>query len=133
MDVTIEHGHRAEALQITERAAGILGSPAPLRINCPHRQMGEDDDAGRTAGDILFQPFELVVTQSREPSRFEPGLKIEDVDQPDKMDARYIKTVPAPALGILAVPREIGLAVAGIGRVVLAGNKNTCLFASLIT
>jgi len=133
VDVAVEHGDRAEALQITERASGVGRAPAPFLVDRPHRQMGEDDNrgAGRTAGNVLLQPFELVVTQGRETGGFEPGLKIKDVDQPDKMDAGHIETVPALALRILAVAGEIGLAVVSVGHVVLAGNKENLLVRSL--
>src|SRR5439155_22849147 len=33
VDVAVEHGHRAEALHVAERAAGVLGSPAPLLVD----------------------------------------------------------------------------------------------------
>ena len=48
MDVPVEHGDRAEALQIGQRLCRVIGSPAPLRIERPERHMREDDD--RRAG-----------------------------------------------------------------------------------
>ncbi len=84
--------------------------------------MREDDDrgAGGAPGDVLFQPFELVVAQGGEARRFEPRLKVEDVDQRDEVDAGHVEAVPALALGVLAEAGEIGLAVVGVGDVVLA-------------
>src|SRR5207237_10791695 len=35
VDVAIQHGYRPEALQISERAWGVLGSPTPFLVNRP--------------------------------------------------------------------------------------------------
>src|SRR5205085_3968966 len=35
VDVAVEHGHRPEALQIAERAWGVLGSPTPFLVDRP--------------------------------------------------------------------------------------------------
>src|SRR6478736_2283350 len=35
MDVAVEHGDRAETLDVFERAAAVLGAPAPFRIDGP--------------------------------------------------------------------------------------------------
>src|SRR5437667_1330976 len=44
VDVTVQHGDRAESLEIVQRAGAILGAPAPLRIDRPQRDMGEQHD-----------------------------------------------------------------------------------------
>src|SRR4029077_12792550 len=60
VDVAVEHGHRAEALEIFERAGAILGPPAPLRVDGPQRDGGEPPDRGRSGAvlDVGFEPFE---------------------------------------------------------------------------
>src|SRR5689334_252223 len=105
VDVAIEHGHRAEALQIAERAAGIRGTPAPLLVDRPQWQVGHQLDrrTGREPLDILLQPFELLVADLVEAGGFEAGLKFEHVDQPDEVHAAVIEAVPALALGVFAV------------------------------
>src|SRR5262249_52094677 len=65
VDMAVEHGHRAEALQIAERARRVLGSPAPFLVHRPKRQMREYDDwgAGCEALDVLLHPFQLLVAK----------------------------------------------------------------------
>ena len=63
--------------------------------------------------------------------RFEAGIEVEHVDQPDEMHAAGIEAVPAAPLGLLAVAREIGLAVVDIGDVVLAGDVEDLLVGAL--
>jgi len=62
VDVPVEHGHRTEALQIAERPAGVRRAPAPLLVDRLQWQVGHQHDrrARGTAGNILFQPFELL-------------------------------------------------------------------------
>src|SRR3984893_17393112 len=102
MDMAIEHSHRAKALQVAERAAGIFGPPSPFRVDRPQRQVGEDHDRGacRAAGNILLHPFELLVAEFGETGGFEAGFEIEDVDQGDKVHAPDVEGVPAFALRI---------------------------------
>src|SRR6266702_2013940 len=47
VDVAVQHGDRAEALDVFQRASAVLGAPAPLRIHRPQRGMGEQHDRGR--------------------------------------------------------------------------------------
>src|SRR5205085_5075502 len=42
--VPVEHGDRPEALHIAQRAACVLGSPAPLLVDRPQRQVGHQHD-----------------------------------------------------------------------------------------
>src|ERR1700722_2925423 len=67
----------AEALQVSERAAGVRGAPAPLLVDRPQWQVGHQHDrrARGTAGNILLQPFELLVANLGEAGGFEAGLK----------------------------------------------------------
>jgi len=79
VDVAVEHRHRAELLEVGQRLGAVVGAPAPVRINGPQRDMGEQDDrrGGRTAFDVGFQPFELVGAEITEAA----GLEIDDIDQ----------------------------------------------------
>src|SRR6185312_4918941 len=78
VDMAVEHGDRAEAFQVGERLRAVLGAPAPFRIDSPERDMREHDDRlrGRTALEVLLEPFELVVAEIAEPA----SLEIDDVD-----------------------------------------------------
>src|SRR5581483_4564612 len=44
VDVAVEHGHRAEAFQVTERLGAVLGAPAPVLEDGPERNVGEHHD-----------------------------------------------------------------------------------------
>src|SRR5262249_49852474 len=133
VDMTVEHGHRPEALQVAEGARSIFGAPSPILVDRPQWQMGEDYDrrARRAPGKILLHPFELLVAELGEAGGFEPRFEIEDVDEGNKVHTADIEGVPALALSSLAVAVEIGLAVVGIGDVVLAGDHIDLLFERL--
>src|SRR5580700_4943114 len=75
----------------------------------------------------LLQPFELLVADFGEAGGFEAGLKLEHVDQADEVHAAVIEAVPTLALGVFAVTCEIGLAVVGVGDIVLAGQEEHLL------
>ncbi len=108
VDVAVEHGHRAEAPQIAQRLRAVVGAPAPVGVDGPERDVGEDDDRRRVrpAVEIIFQPGELVGAEPAEPA----GLKVDDVDEADEVHAVGVEAVPAGALGALAVAVEVGLA-----------------------
>src|SRR5215469_7870205 len=86
--------------------------------------------ARRAVSDVLLQPFELLVAELGETGGFKAELKIEHVEQADKMDARRVEAVPAFALRIFAVAFEVGLAVVGVSHIMLAGNVEHLLGAS---
>ena len=44
VDVPVEHRHRTEPREQLQRLGGIVGAPAPLGIDGPQRDVGEDDD-----------------------------------------------------------------------------------------
>src|SRR5205814_6017290 len=116
MDVAVEHGHRTEALQVTERAGSILSAPPPFLVNRPQGYMSKNDDRGarRTAGEVLLHPFELVVAELGTTGGFESGVELENVAKRDEMHTAMIKAVPASPFGILAVAVEVGLAAPGV-------------------
>src|SRR3974377_1585288 len=61
-DVAVEHGDRAEALKVAKRLSTVISAPAPLRIDGPQRNVGEDYDRlwGRAPFKIVLEPLELV-------------------------------------------------------------------------
>ena len=117
VDVAVEHGDGAEALQVGERLCAILRAPAPVRIDHPERNVGKDDDGRRSRerGEVVLQPGELV--------RAEPahGVDLLNVVEADEVHALVVEAVPAAADGSFAEAFEIERAVVG-GGVVLAGN-----------
>src|SRR3982074_1160628 len=62
VDVAVQDGYRAEALEVIQRTGAILGAPAPFRIDRPQRNMGEYDDRRgfRFPLEIILEPFKLV-------------------------------------------------------------------------
>src|SRR3954451_5092503 len=109
MDVAVEHGYGAEALQIGQSAGSILGAPAPRRIDGPQGDMGEDHDGGarREPPHIIFKPRELRLTEVAQPA----GLQGHDVDEADEVDAVAIDAVLAVPASAWAIARMVGIAV----------------------
>src|SRR4029079_3137398 len=118
VDVPVEHGGRAEALQVTERAGTVFRTPSPLRIDGPERNMREDDDRlrRRTALEVVFKPFELLIAEIAKPARFQ----FDDVHEPDEVHAIVVEAVPAGAFRAASVAVEIKLALVLIEQIVLA-------------
>src|ERR1700688_3752596 len=52
MNVTVEHGDRAESAQLAHELIRITRTPTPRLIDRPQRHMGKDDD-GRAGGTSL--------------------------------------------------------------------------------
>src|SRR4029453_3431137 len=79
----------------TPRHPRIRRSPAPLGIDCPERDMREDNNrrAGSEILHIGFEPFKLIVSELSETA----GLEIQDVDQSNEMDTVFVKAVPTRA------------------------------------
>src|ERR1700733_13875105 len=101
MDVAVEDRHRAEALEGGQRLGAVVRAPAPIRINCPQRYVGEDHNRGRSraAFDVVFEPFELLLTEIAESTSFEIG----DVDETDEVHAVGVEAVPTGPLGAASV------------------------------
>ena len=62
MDMAVEHRHRAEAFDEIERLGAVVGSPAPLLVDGPERNMGEHHDrlAGGASTQVILEPGELL-------------------------------------------------------------------------
>src|SRR5437016_539472 len=90
MNVSVEHGHRAEALEQVECLRAIFGGPAPLRIYGPQRNVGEDYDrsAGRQPGHIVLEPRQLLLTNRAQ------AFELRGVVQPDEMNTFVVEALP---------------------------------------
>ena len=101
VDVTVEHRHRSETLEIVERARRVFGAPAPGRIDAPQRNVREHDDRGRcrAALKVVLEPFELLVAEIPQAS----GLEIDHVDETDEVHTVGVEAVPARAFGAATV------------------------------
>src|SRR6202044_3716090 len=115
----VEHGHRAEALEIRQRLGRVVGAPAPFRIDRPQRNVREHDDRGRggTAFQVVLEPFELLGAEVAHAA----ALEIEDVDEAYEMNAVGVERVPAGAFGAASVTIDVKLPVR-VEEIVLAGN-----------
>src|SRR5579875_3051927 len=120
MDMAVEHGDGAEALQIAQRLRTVVGAPAPFLIDRPQRDMREHHDRlrGRTALYVILQPFELLVPEIAETA----ALQVDDVDEPDEVHAVGVETVITGPLGAAAVAFAIELALLVVEHIVLAGD-----------
>ena len=65
MNVSVQHRHRAEALEQRERLLGVVGAPSPIGVHGPERDMREDHDrrGRRESTDIAAQPVELLLPE----------------------------------------------------------------------
>ena len=97
VDMAVQHRDRAEALQEASAWAAVVGAPAPVRIDRPQRDVGEDNDRRRGASGLSdrLQPGELVGAEIAHAA----GLEVDDIDQGDEMHAVGVEGVPAGALG----------------------------------
>src|SRR5262249_43381006 len=107
VDVTVEHRHRTEALEVVESARRVFRAPSPGRIDRPQRNVREDDDRGRCrpALEVALQPFELLVAEIAQAA----GLEIDNVDEADEMHAVGVEAVPARAFGAATVAVAVEL------------------------
>jgi hypothetical protein len=81
--------------------------------------VGEADDRGAAFEtlDVLFQPPELFVAECAQ----DTGFQIDDVDEPDEMDAPLVEAVPAGALRAFAESLQVTLAIV-FEHIVFAGD-----------
>src|SRR5207245_6208479 len=118
-DVAVQHGDRAKTLDVFERAAAVLGAPAPFRIDRPERDVGEQDDRRRLrfAAQIVLEPGEVLGAEIAEAA----SLEGDDVDEADEVHAAGVEGIPALALGAAAVALAIELHLL-VEEVMLAGH-----------
>jgi hypothetical protein len=116
--MAVEHGQRTEALEERQRLLSVLGTPAPIFVDRPQRNVSEHHDR-RRGGEplhVVGEPGELLGTQHAHGA----SLQIHDVDERDKMHAVVVERIPTCALAVLAVALEVGLARGLVEEVVLA-------------
>jgi hypothetical protein len=109
MDVAVQDGDGSKALQIGQRLGAIVGAPAPVGIDRPEWDMSEHYDrrAGGEPFHVVLQPLQLLLAERAESA----GLEVEDVDEPDEVNAFVIEAVPASTCGALAIAVEVLLAI----------------------
>ena len=107
VNVPIEHGDRAEALEDCESLCTILGPPAPFGVNGPERNVREDDDrcASAKVGNVLGEPFQLRSADHTE------AFQLDAVIETDEMHALVVKALPGFAGGRFAEALEKQFAV----------------------
>src|SRR3954471_11015338 len=104
MDVTVKDCDGPEAFQIAEGPLGVACPPAPLRINGPERNMGENDNwsAARESAYIILQPGQLLLAQKPQSALGD----VEHVYQSDEVHTTLIEAEPAVAFAALAVAQS---------------------------
>src|SRR5262245_65131614 len=109
VNVTIEYRHRPESLEVVERTSRIVRSPSPLRVDGPQRDVREDDDRSRCRAvpEVVLEPLELVIPKITQTA----GLELDDINEPDEVDAISVEAVPTRAFGAATVPVPIKLHV----------------------
>ena len=72
VNMAVQHGHGTEPLDVRQCLFAVVGSPTPVRIDSPQRNVGKQHNGGtgRTALEIVLQPFQLLVTERPETSGF---------------------------------------------------------------
>ncbi len=65
MDVAVEHGHRAESLEVAQSLRAVIRPPAPRGVHTPERNVREHHDrrAAREMLDVALDPVELLGSQ----------------------------------------------------------------------
>src|SRR5450432_3776948 len=93
MDMPIENAHRSKPLQISQSLGGVLCPPAPLFVDGPKRHVRKDHDwcAAAQAGDILFHPFQLLISENSQ-CRLPIG-DIGDIHQTNEMNTLVIEAL----------------------------------------
>src|SRR6266550_5123787 len=120
MNMSVQHRHGTETLDVRQSLFAVVSSPSPLGIDSPQRNVRKEHNrsAGRAAFEIVLKPLQLFVTERSHAA----GFQIGDIYQADEMDTLMIEAVPSGALGTFPVALEILLAVV-VQHVVLTGHK----------
>src|SRR5580658_3177354 len=117
VNVPVEHGDRAEALEDGESLRAVLRAPPPFGINGPQRNVREYDDrrACGEAGDVLAEPIQLLRADRAE------SFQLNAVVKTDEVYALVVEALPGLAAGRFAEAIEKQFAVV-TSDVVFAGD-----------
>jgi hypothetical protein len=120
VDVPVENGDRADALEDRESLRATFGSPPPFGIDGPERNVREDDNgrAGAQSGGILGEPSHLLRAD------FAETFKLDAVVEANEVDTFVVKTLPGFARGGFAKASKIHFAVVSGGVVFSGGIEN---------
>lgn len=119
VNVPVQHRNRTEALEVSKRLRAVIGTPAPLGINRPQRNVykNKDGSAALQMLHVTFDPVKLFLPE-RPPSA---RLQVENIYQPHKVHALVIESRVAFSLRLATEPVQI-LFAGGGEYVVFAGN-----------
>ena len=109
VNVPVQHRHRTEALQQRQGLRAVLRWPSPTPDRRDHSgNMREHHNrrAGGDAGEVLLRANRVAPA----PSTPRPS-SCADIVQSDEVDALVVEALPAAALGSLAEPLQVMLAV----------------------
>src|SRR5271169_4058089 len=104
MNMAVQHRYRTEALDVRQSLFTVVGSPTPIGIDGPQRNMCKEHNrsAGRAALEIVLQPFQLFVAERPHAA----GFQVRDIHEANEMYALLIEAVPATALCTLPIALE---------------------------
>ena len=109
VDVAVEHGDRAEALEQRQRLRARRRCPSPIRDRPPTAGYGRRRrSASKRSTAFRSSASQASCSAPRLPSP--PALRLTTLTRPMKWTPFWSKAVPAGALGALAVAVEIGTA-----------------------
>src|ERR1700731_5099452 len=97
--MAVQHSYRTETLDIRQSLFTVVGSPSPIGVDGPQRNVREEHNrsAGRAALEIGLKPLQLFVTERPHAS----SLQICDIYQTDEVHTSVIEALPPAALGTL--------------------------------
>src|SRR5580704_3909399 len=109
--MAVQHSHGTETLDVRQGLFAVVGSPAPIWIDGPQWNVGEEHNrgAGRAALEIILKPLQLFVTERPHASSFQIG----DIHKTDEMHTLVIEAGPSSALCTFPIALEILLAIVG--------------------
>src|ERR1700681_3629116 len=110
MDVSIQHGDRAKALEVAECLGSVIGAPPPLGVDTPERHVREHNDrrAAREMFHVALDPIQLLGAKEAKTA----SLQIQNVHESNEMNAAVVEAVPASALTPLLSAFAVALKVA---------------------
>src|SRR6266481_272210 len=117
VNVSIKESHGPETLEVRHGLFTVLGTPSPLRIDAPERDVRKHNHR-RAAGSplqVAFQPLKLLA------AKFSHSLNLHHIVQAHEVHAFVVEAVPTFAFGPFAIALKVLLAIVDV-RVMLAGH-----------